>query len=131
MVEDKRSEDPALAGFYEAIERTNVEKITDKILARLSGDSSDSEDFDVESDNDDAEDRSWRPSHVVFGKSTIKKGHIEAIKGKYFRDTTIVRAEGENTVPLPKIKEVVVCIRCWSKCLKDSRYTFISLPLKL
>jgi hypothetical protein len=33
MAEDKRSEDPALAGFYEAMERTNVEKITDEILA--------------------------------------------------------------------------------------------------
>jgi hypothetical protein len=41
MVEDKRSEDPTLAGFYEAMERTNVEKITDEILAGLSGDSSD------------------------------------------------------------------------------------------
>jgi hypothetical protein len=72
MAEDKRSEDPALARFYESIERTNVEKITDEILPRLSGDSSDSEDFDIESDNDDAEDRPWRPSHVVFGKSFVK-----------------------------------------------------------
>jgi hypothetical protein len=46
-----------LAGFYEAMERTNVEKITDEMLAGLSGDSSDSESFDIESDNDDAEDR--------------------------------------------------------------------------
>ena len=73
MAEDKRSEDPALVGFYEAMERTNVGKITDEILARLSKDSSDSDDFDIESDNDDAEDRPWRPSHVVFEKSTIKK----------------------------------------------------------
>ena len=57
MVEDKSSEDPTLASFYEAMERTNVEKITNEILAGLSGDSSDSEDFDIESDNDDAEDR--------------------------------------------------------------------------
>ena len=47
MVEDKRSEDPALAGFYKAMERTNVEKITDEILAGLSEDSGDSEDFNV------------------------------------------------------------------------------------
>jgi hypothetical protein len=26
MAEDKRSEDPTLVGFYEAMERTNVEK---------------------------------------------------------------------------------------------------------
>jgi hypothetical protein len=108
MVEDKRSEDPALAGFYEAMERTNVVNITDEILAGLSGNSSDSEDFDIESDNDDVKDRPWRPSHVVFGKSTVKKGHIEAMKGKYFRDTTIVRAGGENNGPLPEANEVVV-----------------------
>ena len=30
------------------------------------------------------------------------------MKGKYFRDTTIVIAGGENIVPLPKTDEVVV-----------------------
>jgi hypothetical protein len=49
-----------------------LKKITDEMLARISRDSSDSESFDVESENEDAEDRPWRPSHVVFGKSTIK-----------------------------------------------------------
>jgi hypothetical protein len=48
------------------MERTNVEKITNEILAALSGDSSDSDSFDVESGNEDAEDQPWRPSHVVF-----------------------------------------------------------------
>ena len=72
MAEDKKSMDRTLAGFYEAMERTNVEKITNEILAGLSGDSSDSESFDVESENDDAEDQPWRTSHVVFGKSTIR-----------------------------------------------------------
>jgi hypothetical protein len=43
----------------------------------------------------------------VFGKFTVKKGQIEAMKGKYFRDTTIVRAGGENTIPLPEADEVV------------------------
>jgi hypothetical protein len=38
MAKDKRIEIPALAGFYEAMERTNVEKITDEILVGLSGD---------------------------------------------------------------------------------------------
>jgi hypothetical protein len=52
MAKDKRSEDRALA-----MERTNVENISDDILAGLSGDSSESDDFDVESDNDEAEDR--------------------------------------------------------------------------
>jgi hypothetical protein len=108
MVEDKKSVDPVLAGFYEAMERTNVEKITDEMLDGLSGDSSDSESFDVESENKDAEDRQWRPNHVVFRKSTIKQGKIKAMKGKYFLDISIVRAGGESTVPLPKADEVVV-----------------------
>jgi hypothetical protein len=108
MAEDKKSADPTLAGFYEAMERTNVEKITNEILARLSGDSSDSESFDIESENENAKDRPWRPSHVVFGKSTIKQGQIEAMKGKYFHDVSIARAGGEDTVPLPESDEVVV-----------------------
>jgi hypothetical protein len=73
MAEDKKSVDPTLVGFYEAMERTNVEKITNEILARLSGDSSDSESFDIQSENENAEDRPWRPSHVVIGKSTLDK----------------------------------------------------------
>jgi hypothetical protein len=68
MAEEKKSVDPTLAGFYKAMERTDVEKIIDEMLAGLSGDSSDSESFDVESEYEDAEDRPWRPSHVVFGK---------------------------------------------------------------
>jgi hypothetical protein len=68
MAEEKKSVDPTLAGFYKAMERTDVEKIIDEMLAGLSGDSSDSESFDVESEYEDAEDRLWRPSHVVFGK---------------------------------------------------------------
>jgi hypothetical protein len=56
MAKDKKTVDPTLASFYEAMERNNVEKITDELLAGLSGDSSDSDSFDVESDNEDAED---------------------------------------------------------------------------
>jgi hypothetical protein len=92
MVEDKKSVDPTLAGFYEAMERTKVEKITNEMLSGLSGDSSDIESFDVESGNEDVEDRPWRTSHVVFGKSTIRQGQIEAMKDKYFQDVSIVRA---------------------------------------
>ena len=54
MAEGKGSEDPALARFYEAMERTNVEKITDEILAGLSEDSGDDKNFDIDSGNDDA-----------------------------------------------------------------------------
>jgi hypothetical protein len=89
--------DPALAGFYEAMEKTNTEKITNEILAGLSEDSDDSDDFDVESGNEDAEDRPWRPSHTIFGNSSIKQSQIDAMKGRYFRDRSIVRVGG--TVP--------------------------------
>jgi hypothetical protein len=59
MFEEKKIVDPAPAGFYEALEKTNTEKIMNEILARLSKDSGDSNDFDVESGNEDAEDRPW------------------------------------------------------------------------
>jgi hypothetical protein len=35
MVEDKKSVDPTLAGFYEAMERINVEKITRTYLVHM------------------------------------------------------------------------------------------------
>jgi hypothetical protein len=108
MADEKKIVDLALSGFYEAMERTNVEKIAHEMLAGISKGSSDSEGFDVESENEGAEDRPWRPSHVVFGKSTIKQGQIDAMRGRYFRDISIVRAGGENNVPLPEADEVVV-----------------------
>jgi hypothetical protein len=57
MAEKKKIVDPALAGFYEAMEKTNIEKITNEMLGGLSEDSGDSESFDLESGNEDAEDR--------------------------------------------------------------------------
>jgi hypothetical protein len=108
MAEDKKITDPTMSGFYEAMEKTNTEKITNEMLVGLSEDSSDSDSFDVESGNEDVEDRSSRPSHVVFGKSTVKQGQIKAMKGKYFHDVSIVRAGGGSTVPLPEADEVVV-----------------------
>jgi hypothetical protein len=94
--------------FYEAMERSNTVKITDEILARLSDDSKDSEDFDFEGDVDDDKERPWRPSHVDFDKSTVKRDHIEAMNGKYFHDVSIVRPGGESIVPLLEKDEVVV-----------------------
>ena len=49
--------DPALARFYKAMEKTNIEKIANEMLAGISENSSDSKSFDVESGNEDAEDR--------------------------------------------------------------------------
>jgi hypothetical protein len=85
-----------------------VEKIANEMLAGIFENSSDSESFEVESGNEDAEDRPWRPSHVVFGKSTIKQEQIDAMRGRYFRDISIVRARGENNVPLPEADELVI-----------------------
>jgi hypothetical protein len=108
MADEKKVADPALAGLYEAMEKTNIEKITNEILADLSEDSDDSDDFDVESGDEDAEDRPWRPSHTIFGKSSIKQSQIDAMKGIYFHDMSIVRVGGNNTAPAPEEDEVVV-----------------------
>jgi hypothetical protein len=59
-------------GFLELMAKTNTKKITREILEGLSEDTGDSDSFDVESGGEDSEDRPWRPSHTVFGKSTIK-----------------------------------------------------------
>jgi hypothetical protein len=68
MAEEKKIINPTMSGFYEALEKTSTEKITNEMLAGLSEDSSDSDSFDVESGNEDVEDRPWRLGHVVFGK---------------------------------------------------------------
>jgi hypothetical protein len=89
--------------------KTNTEKITREILEGLSEDTGDSDSFDVESGGEDSEDRPWRPSHTVFGKSTIKQSHLDNMRGRYFRDMSIVRADdGERTVPTPEENEVVI-----------------------
>jgi hypothetical protein len=56
MTEEKKITDPALARFYEAMEKTNIEKITNEMLVGLSENSSDSESFDIESGNEEVED---------------------------------------------------------------------------
>jgi hypothetical protein len=96
-------------GFLESISKTNTEKITREILEGLSEDTGDSDIYDAESGGEDSEDRPWRPSHAVFGKSTIKQSHLDNMRGRYFRDLSIVRAdEGEKTCPTPEENEVVI-----------------------
>jgi hypothetical protein len=102
MAEEKKVVDPALAGFYEAMEKTKTEKITNEMLAGLSKDSGDSEGFDLESEDEDAENRPWRPSHTIFGKSSIKQSQIDAMKERYFRDISIVRAGWDSAALYPK-----------------------------
>jgi hypothetical protein len=92
MADEKKVADLALAVLYEVMEKTNTEKITNEILADLSEDFDDSGSFDMESEDEDAENCPWRPSHSIFGKSSIKESQIDAMKGRYFRDISIVRA---------------------------------------
>jgi hypothetical protein len=96
-------------GFLESIAKTNTEKITREILEGLSEDTGDSDSYDVESGGEDFEDRPWWPSHTVFGKSTIKQSHLDNMRGRYFRDVSIVRADnGDKTSPTPEENEVVI-----------------------
>src|SRR5690242_20786094 len=89
-------------GFLIAMSKTNTEKITKEILEGLSEDTDDSDSYDVDS-GEDSEDRPWRPSHAVFGKSSIKENHLVNMRGRYFWDLSIVRAdEGEKTCPSPE-----------------------------
>jgi hypothetical protein len=104
----KKVVDPFIAGFYESMAKTITEKITKKIMADLSKDSDDSDDYDAESGDEDSEERPWRPSHTIFGKSTIKQSHVDAMRGRYFCDMTIVRVGGDSTAPAPEVNEVVI-----------------------
>jgi hypothetical protein len=71
--------------FLESIAKTNTEKITREILEGLSEDTGDSDSYDVESGGEDSEDRPWRPSHAVFGKSSIKQSHLDNMRVDTFR----------------------------------------------
>ena len=62
----------------------------------------------MESEDKDAENRPWRLSHTIFGKSSTKQSQIEAMKGRYFLDISIVRVGGDSAAPTPEVDEVVV-----------------------
>jgi hypothetical protein len=55
--EEKKVANPFIVGFYESMAETNTEKITKEIMEDLSKDSDDNDDFDVESGDEDSEDR--------------------------------------------------------------------------
>ena len=69
-------------GFLIAMSKTNTEKITKEILEGLPEDTGDSDSYDVDSGGEDSEDRPWRPSHSVYGKSTIKENHLVNMRGR-------------------------------------------------
>jgi hypothetical protein len=108
LFEEKKTVDPYIAGFVESMAKINTKKITKEILEGLSEDTDDSDNNDVKSGDEDSEDRPWRPSHSIFRKSTIKHSHLENMRGRYFRDMSIVRAGGDNNVPTPEENEVVI-----------------------
>jgi hypothetical protein len=96
-------------GFLESIAKTNTEKITREILEGLSEDTGESDSYDIESGGEDSEDGPWRPSHIVFGKSSIKQSHLDNMRGRYFWDMSTVRADNrERIVPTPEENEVVI-----------------------
>jgi hypothetical protein len=100
-------------GFLESISKTNTEKITREIL-------------------EDSKDRPWRPSHAVFGKSTIKQSHLANMRGRYFRDLSIVRAdEGEKTCSTPEENEDVIFRSFFKAGLRFPLSNFVVEVLKL
>jgi hypothetical protein len=99
---------PYIDGFLESMAKSITEKITKEILESLSEDTGDSDNYDAESGGEDFEDRPWRPSHTIFGKSTIKQSHLESMRERYFRDISIVRAGKDNNTPAPEENEVVI-----------------------
>jgi hypothetical protein len=119
-------------GFLESISKTNTEKITREILEGLSEDTGDSDSYDVESGGEDSEDRPWRPSHAVFGKSTIKQIHLVNMRGRYFRDMSIVRADNrEKTCPTPEENEVVIFRSFFKAGLRFPLRSFVVEVLKI
>jgi hypothetical protein len=57
LYEEKKVVNSFITGFYESMAKTNTKKITKEIMADLSKDSNDSDDYDVESGDEDSEDR--------------------------------------------------------------------------
>jgi hypothetical protein len=77
MADEKKVVDPALAGFYEAMEKTNTVKITNEILADLSEDSDDSGSIDMERVGDGyppGPREGKKASRKVFGP-IVSQGH--------------------------------------------------------
>jgi hypothetical protein len=86
----------------------------------------------VESGGEDSEDRPWRPSHTVFGKSTIKQSHLDNMRGRYFRDVSIVRADnGDRTSPAPEENEVVIFRSFFKAGLRFPLSNFVVEVLKI
>jgi hypothetical protein len=131
LFEEKKAVDPYIAGFIESMAKTNTEKITKEVLEGLSEVTGDSDSYDVESGDEDSEDRPWRPSHDVLRKSTIKQSHLENMRGRYFWDMSIMRAGRDNNVPAPKENEVVIYRSFFKAGLRFPLSKFVVEVLKI
>jgi hypothetical protein len=131
LFEEKKVADPYIAGFIEFMAKTNTEKITKEMQEGLFEDTGDSDSYDVESGDEDSEDRPWRPSHAVFGKLTIKQSDLENMRGRYFRDMSIVRAGRDNNVPAPEENEVVIYRSFFKAGLRFPLSKFVVEVLKI
>jgi hypothetical protein len=119
-------------GFIESIAKTNREKIIRETLEGLSEDTGDSDSYDVESGGEDSKDRPWWPSHTVFGKSTIKQSHLDNMRGRYFWDVSIVRADnGDKTSPTPEENELVIFRSFFKAGLRFPLSSFVVEVLKI
>jgi hypothetical protein len=57
LFEENKVANTFIVGFIESMSKTNTEKITKEILEGLSEDTDDSDSYDVESGDEDSEDR--------------------------------------------------------------------------
>jgi hypothetical protein len=85
----------------------------------------------VESGGEDSEDRPWRPSHTVFGKSTIKQSHLDNMRERYFRDISIMRADVDRAAPAPEEDEVVIYRSFFKARLRFPLSRFVVEVLKI
>jgi hypothetical protein len=86
----------------------------------------------VENGGEDSEDRPWRPSHAVFEKSTIKQSHLDNMRGRYFRDMSLVRADnGDKTAATPEENEVVIFRSFFNAGLRFPLSSFVVEVLKI
>jgi hypothetical protein len=131
LFEGKKAMNSYIDGFIESMAKTNTEKITKEILEGLSEDIDDSDSYDVESGDEDSKDRPWRPSHTIFGQSTIKQSHIDAMRGRYFHDMSIIRVGGDSTSPAPEENEVVIYQSFFKAGLRFPLSKFVVEVLKI
>jgi hypothetical protein len=128
---EEKAANPYIAGFIESMAKSNTEKIIKEILEGLFEDTGDNDDYDAKSGGEDYEDRPWRPSHTIFRKSTIKQSHLDNMRGRYFRDMSIVRVGGDNNVPAPEEDEVVIYWSFFKAGLRFPLSRFVVEVLKI